>query len=266
MSTDLDPVAGTARLTAAVRARESARPDRLFDDPFAGVLAGDSGRALLGSLGGDVPAISVRTRYFDDRLTAALGAGDPRQLVIVAAGMDTRAHRLSFAPGTTVYELDRPELLELKGGLLAGDVPRPRNVRVPVGVDLTAAAWTGALQDSGFRPEEPSCWLAEGLTQYLAEQDVHVLLDRITSLSAPGSHLFTDFVAGSLLRDPAARPMLDLLAGWGATWHYGTDDPAPLLTARGWRPEVSAFSAVGRALGRPSLPDTPGGHLVHAQR
>ena len=41
----LDPVAGTARWTAAIRALESARPDRLSDDPLAATLAGEPGRA-----------------------------------------------------------------------------------------------------------------------------------------------------------------------------------------------------------------------------
>lgn len=66
----LDPVAGTARWTAAMRALESARPDRLFDDPLAATLAGEPGRALQEQMGDSSnAAIAVRTRFFDDAIT-----------------------------------------------------------------------------------------------------------------------------------------------------------------------------------------------------
>jgi O-methyltransferase involved in polyketide biosynthesis len=85
----LDPVATTARLTAAIRAGESLRSDRLVDDPLAARLAGEEGRALLVHVqAGD--AIPVRTRHFDDLIAAVIEAG-VRQVVLVAAGMDTRA-------------------------------------------------------------------------------------------------------------------------------------------------------------------------------
>ncbi|MEV5506438.1 SAM-dependent methyltransferase [Streptomyces orinoci] len=260
----LDPVADTALLTAALRGRESTRPDRLFDDPLAAVLAGDAGRELIEEFG-DVPAIAVRTRYFDDLLTAVTTAeGGPRQLALLAAGMDTRAYRLPFPDGSTVFEADRPELLALKEKRLA-DAPAPRCRRVAVPVDL-AADWPTALTAAGFRPGEPTCWLVEGLTQYLHEADVLRLFDRVTALSAPGSHLLTDFVSGELLRDPASRPMLDAMAERGAAWHYGTDDPEPLFSARGWRLERDDFAEVGRGLGRWPDEPVPSGHLVHAFR
>ncbi|GGU96213.1 S-adenosyl-L-methionine-dependent methyltransferase [Streptomyces albospinus] len=261
----LDPVAKTARLTAALRAKESERPDGLFTDPLAAVLAGDSGRALADQLG-NVPAIAIRTRFYDDLLTKVTGGQDgPRQLVLLAAGMDTRAHRLPFPATTTLYEVDRPELLHLKQTLLT-DTPEPACRRVAVGADL-AGAWPRALAEAGFRAELSTCWLVEGLTQYLQESDVLRLFDRITACSAPGSHLLADFVAGSLLRDPAARPVLDALAEQGAPWCYGTDAPQPLFTERSWRVESMSFAEVGQELGRwPQDGNTAGGHLVHAVR
>ncbi|MBZ4324146.1 SAM-dependent methyltransferase [Streptomyces huiliensis] len=259
----LDPVASTARMTAALRARESARPDRLFDDPLAAVLAGDTGR-MLADRAGEVDAIPVRTRYFDDLLLTVTGAPDaPRQLVMLAAGMDSRAYRLPL-PATVLYEVDRPDLLRLKESLL-GDAPPRCARRVPVGADL-AADWANPLMTAGFRPGEPTCWLVEGLTQYLEERDVLRLLDRITELSAPGSHLLTDFVAGSLFHDASVRPMLSLLERSGAGWRYGTDEPGPLFTERGWRPETASYAAVGQALGRWPRNAPRGGELVHAVR
>jgi methyltransferase (TIGR00027 family) len=266
---DLDPVATTARLTAAMRAEESARPDRLVDDPLAATLAGDAGRALLDhvQVGESIP---VRTHHFDALITAVAGAG-VRQIVLIAAGMDSRAYRLDLPPGTTVYELDRPALLRLKAELLA-DAPAPRSTRIAVEVDLTAD-WPPALTAAGFDRDAPTCWLAEGLLQYLTEADVHGLLDTLTGLSAPGSHLVTDIVGRSLLDSPATRPMLEVFARHGMPWTYGTDEPEELFTTRGWVPDVRMISTVGTALGRWPHPDaprgTPGvpnGFLVHATR
>ncbi|HKN98625.1 MAG TPA: SAM-dependent methyltransferase [Pseudonocardiaceae bacterium] len=249
--TDLDPVALTGRLTAALRARESARDDRLFDDPFAATLAGDIGRRLLADFG-DNDTIAVRTRFFDDALT---GTG-PRQVVIVAAGMDTRAYRLAFPAGATVFELDRPEVLALKDRLLSGNRCAVR--RVAVGVDL-AADWPTPLVAAGFDPAAPTRWLVEGVAQYLAESDVLGLLDHVTALSAAGSELLIDVVGQSLLDSPAMRPMLDRFAGHDAPWRFGTDQPEQLLTGRGWQPTVTLISTVGNRLGRWPYPEAPRG-------
>ncbi len=167
----------------------------------------------------------------------------------------------------TVYELDRPEILARKEGLL-GDAVRPTCRRVGVPVDLATADWGEALADAGFRAADgPTCWLVEGLNQYLPETDVLALLDRISALSAPGSRLLTDFVARAFLTAPEAHPLLRLMEGWGAPWHYGTDDPEALLAERGWRAEVRSVAEVGAAMGRP----LPGGRelsgwLVEAVR
>ncbi|GHG65883.1 class I SAM-dependent methyltransferase [Streptomyces griseocarneus] len=261
----LDPVAKTALLTAAMRARESARADALFHDPLAATLAGPSAMAMLETVG-EVAAIPVRTRFFDEAIGGAVGDGGPRQLVIVAAGMDTRAYRLGLPDDVTVYELDRPELLDRKGRLSAG-VASPTGRRVAVGVDLAADGWEEDLAGAGFRTDAPTCWLVEGLTQYLREPDVHALFDRISALSAPGSHLLTDFVAAELLAAPEARPMLDRMEEWGSAWHYGADDPEALLSERGWKAEVRSFAGVAEALGR-RMEGGPGmsGWLVHARR
>lgn len=267
---------------------ESTRSDRLFEDPLAARLAGEGGEGLLEGFG-DNEAIAVRTRFFDDALTrsatsSVARSGPAAQLVLVAAGMDTRAFRLGLPAGTTVYEVDRADVLALKDRLLgrygqdseAGDdseaAPAPRCEVRPVGADL-AGDWLAALTAAGFEPGRPACWLVEGLAQYLTEGAVQELLDRITALSAPGSELLTDFVGRSFLDHPGLQQMLAVMEQRGAPWQFGTDRPEELLAPRGWRPEVTLMGAVGHQYGRWSYPDaprdTPGvpqGFLVHARR
>ena len=102
----------TAYWIAAVRARETARPDRLFGDPHARDLAGERGFAIMvGSeraAGGENAYIPVRVRWFDDLIGSA--APGMRQVVVLGAGLDARPYRLDVPADTDWYELDRPEI------------------------------------------------------------------------------------------------------------------------------------------------------------
>ena len=60
---------------------------------------------------------AVRTHYFDEYFHAAMRAGI-RQVVILAAGLDSRAYRLDWPAGTTVFEIDQPKVLEYKTSTL----------------------------------------------------------------------------------------------------------------------------------------------------
>src|SRR5216683_3209406 len=80
---DMETAASSAYWTAALRAREAARPDRLFADEFAADLAGERGRDLLWRKeqrqGREDVLLAVRTRWFDDAVLAAVpqrGTGD----------------------------------------------------------------------------------------------------------------------------------------------------------------------------------------------
>src|SRR5438094_7887553 len=95
----VDPLTATACWMAAVRARESARADRLFEDPLAEVLAGPEGFDLMARMELDLPenpTIPIRTRFFDEALMRVLSNQAVRQVVMLAAGMDARTHRLDL--------------------------------------------------------------------------------------------------------------------------------------------------------------------------
>ena len=269
----MNPVATTALLVAALRAEESKRTDKLFDDPFAHALAGDAGHAALrayrGAAGTSIPIIEVRTRWFDEALVRVTTAG-VRQVVILAAGMDARAYRLQWPAGTSVFELDQPELIAHKGKVLGVHEPRCR--RVALGVNL-AADWTSVLRDSDFDPTSPTVWLVEGLTQYLETALVEGLFRRIDLLSASRSVLLYDVVGRVLLESPALGPTLRMMAELGAPWIYGTDDPAGLIVPLGWDAMVIDPGEAGTRWGRwpfpiapLSVPGVPRGYLIEASK
>jgi methyltransferase (TIGR00027 family) len=257
MNNAREAVAGTGLLVAAIRAMESTRDDRLFTDPFAAKLAGDSGRAMLEAAMAEAgesstAQIVVRTRFLDEALLRA--ACDVKQVVILAAGMDARAYRLAWPEQTIVYELDQPAVIAAKAGILADDEPRCR--RVPIGVDL-ADDWPSALRSTGFDPQQPTVWLIEGLLQYLDEAAVRTLFERIHTLSAPKSVLLYDVVGQTLLDSPMMAKLLQSMAEQGSPWLFGTDEPGELAERHGWSAVVTDVAKPGNEYKRWFAPATP---------
>ncbi len=264
-------VAATGLLVAAMRAEESARDDALFNDPFAERLAGDDGRQLLADAAAhtEQPSapIVVRTRFFDEALLRAQADG-VSQVAILAAGMDARAFRLPWQRGTTIYEVDQPQMIATKDQRLGDEQPRCR--RVAVGVDL-AADWPKVLQSQGFIPSARTAWLIEGLLQYLEASDVDRLFARVDVLSAPGSVLLYDVIGKTMLEAPFLQPSLDFMAKLGAPWTFGSDTPAALVEDRGWTATVTDAAEPGNRWNRwmhPPVPaDVPGaprGYFIEA--
>lgn len=97
----------------------------------------------LGTFAGPDPFLTIRTRYFDDTVLAAVRDRSISQVVILAAGMDARAHRLDWRPGTRVFEIDRADVFGHKEAVLARLEAKPTCDRHVVTQDL-AQPWTSA--------------------------------------------------------------------------------------------------------------------------
>ena len=273
MDNSREAVASTGLLVAAIRAMETTRDDRLFTDPFADKLAGETGRQLLVAAVAatgerSTTQIVVRTRFFDEALLRAAGAA--KQVVILAAGMDARAYRLAWPDGTTVYELDQQAVIAAKADLLADDQPRCR--REPIGVDL-ADDWPHSLEAAGFDRQTPTAWLIEGLLQYLDEGAVRTLFDRVNSMSAPNSTLLYDVVGKMLLESPMMATLRQSMAEQGSPWLFGTDEPGELAERHGWSAIVTDIAEQGNEWNRwfapvvaMDVPDVPRGYFVEASR
>jgi methyltransferase (TIGR00027 family) len=205
-------VGATATMVAAGRAMATKDPRRLINDPFAETLVRAVGvdfftKMVAGELDLDaiesdgpmpmqamIDGMAVRTKYFDDYLINATGAG-VRQVVILASGLDSRAYRLPWPPGTVVYEIDQPQVVEFKTTTLAGIGAEPTATRRTIPIDLRAD-WPAALHAAGLDMTAATAWLAEGLLIYLPPDVQDRLFDNITALSVPGSAIATEFVPG----------------------------------------------------------------------
>ncbi|MFD8985201.1 class I SAM-dependent methyltransferase [Streptomyces sp. NPDC059564] len=231
----MEAVSRTAQWTAAARALETDREDRLFADPYARTVADTIGFELLDRYAGagTVPFLAIRTTYLDRAIVRAVEEHGIRQVVFLAAGMDTRFFRLPWPDGVTVYELDRPALLEVKADMLAGEPAPAGRTRVTVPVDLTED-WTGPLRAAGWNPDEPVLWVVEGLLFFLPEQAVRHLIGTLAGQSAPGSVLLGDVISKAALENPLSRAFLNCLEEDGNPWLFGTETPEQLLAECGW--------------------------------
>lgn len=266
-------LASTARWTAGARALENRRPDRLFADPWAEELAGAEGMSWAEQRGEDKLApIILRTRFFDDFLLHTLQQEQARQVILLGAGLDTRAFRLDWPPNTCLYELDQPAVLQHKEQVLSAAGAAPACDRRTIRIDLTAP-WEEALLASGFDSHQPSIWLLEGFLFYLATPDINHLIDRVTGLAACESWIGFDIVNIQVLTSPWTRPWIEMQAQLGAPWLGTMDDPLVFMEQRGWSASLSQAGAADANHGRwqlpvipTGMPDMPHNWFVTAQR
>ncbi|MGD1034489.1 MAG: SAM-dependent methyltransferase [Candidatus Dormibacteria bacterium] len=248
-------IEATAHWTAAVRALETARPDALFSDPWAADLAGEDGlRWASGRAPEMLAPMIVRTRFFDDFLVDASAAGHVTQVVLLGAGLDTRALRLSWPPGTSLFEVDRPEVMRRKQEVLGRAGASAGCAHHVVCADLSAGDWPDRLVGTGLDPHAPAAWLAEGFLFYLDGEAITALLERISGLAAAASRLGFDIPDRSVFTHPMTRPWIEMQAASGAPWIGTIDDPGAHLAALGWEATLSECGAADAHYGRWPLP------------
>jgi methyltransferase (TIGR00027 family) len=217
-----ESVGATALGVAAARAAETESEDPLISDPFARLFLDAAGDGLWNWFAApDLPAeiveaqpdlvprmrgmvdyMAARTSFFDRFFLDAARAG-VCQVVILAAGLDSRAWRLAWPDGITVYELDQPQVLEFKSSTLRDHGAQPTCNLVPVPVDLRHN-WPAALREAGFDPSAPSAWSAEGLLPFLPATAQELLFERVQALGAAGSRIAVE-APGSDFLDEATQ-------------------------------------------------------------
>jgi methyltransferase (TIGR00027 family) len=278
-------VGATATMVAAARAVASTGDDALISDPFAEPLVRAVGvdfftRLATGELKPeDLDAdnasvgmarmtdnMAVRTKFFDEFFTDSTAAG-VRQAVILASGLDSRAYRLAWPAGTTVYEIDQPDVVEFKTTTLAEIGAEPTAERRTVAIDLRFD-WPSALIAAGFDPQLPTAWSAEGLLGYLPPDAQDRLLDTITELSAPGSRVAVESGPTSIDevdREKALARMREASQRWrdhgfeldfaDLVYLGDRNEAGDYLVGRGWEITRRSVNELLGANGLPKLPE-----------
>lgn len=219
----------TARAVTAGRALAHLRG--VIHDPFAQAcldplaardvvqrhrcLVPGSPRALLSGLliEWTFDLVGARTAVIDEVLGGISPAG--RQLVLLGAGYDARAHRLPALRDTPVFEVDLGSLQQHKRIVSAGWPILARTLAYVPG-DLCGADWPTALLDQGFEPEKPTDWIAEGVCTYLRPEAIDGLLRQVSRLSHPRSRLCLTYNEDSLVR----KLISHVTSAWGEPHHF----------------------------------------------
>jgi methyltransferase (TIGR00027 family) len=267
-------VGSTALFVAAARALEAQKERPLSLDPYAELFCRAVGGELADLLDGKDPDNrlasdfgryfvsfqAARTKYFDEYFAEAAAAG-VRQIVLLAAGLDSRAYRLPWPDGTVVYELDQPQVLEFKREVLAQYGDTPTADRREVAIDLRDD-WPGALQAAGFDPSRPSAWIAEGLLIYLPANAQEQLFTGIDELADSGSWVAVEEGRPMPAEIFAAKQQQEREAGEEGTFFtlVYNEQHAPAeqwFGDRGWTAEATPLPAYLEEVGRPIPLDDP---------
>jgi methyltransferase (TIGR00027 family) len=255
-------VGATAVMVALARAAETASADPLIRDQFAEplvstpALAGVREQVAAWWAGPDddddpdftvdsqhmINYQAVRTHFFDAYFADATAAGI-RQVVILAAGLDSRAYRLDWPADTVVYEIDLPKVLEYKAETLASHGATPIADRRPVPVDLRHD-WPQALRDAGFDAARPTAWLAEGLLPFLPGSAQEAMFASIATLSGSGSRVAVEiFAVDEEQRREAEEKWAQLRAKRGARGEDTSFNPFDLWFDDEGRPDCADWFA-----------------------
>jgi methyltransferase (TIGR00027 family) len=245
----------TALLVAAYRARCTAAPDGLFSDPWAAPLSGADGAQMADTYETHFPYmqlwINLRTAAIDHCLKSAVDSGI-RQIVMLGAGLDTRAARLS-RDGVQFFEVDHPESQRDKLARLAGIDGYPFKSATYVTCDFEHQDFLDQLTEAGFSTDAPALFIWEGVVCYLTESAVRATLERIATGAHPSSRVIFDYVMRRIVESdrisPGDKAMRRELSDLGEPLQFGINNPVPLLSETGFRSvQTQSFEQLALAL------------------
>jgi methyltransferase (TIGR00027 family) len=227
-------ISDTARWAAVFRARETERPDALFRDPFAERLAGQMGVDIANTLpeGNSHPwAWVARTYLFDQFIAQELAQGTD-MVVNLAAGLDARPYRMALPSSLQWIEVDLPEILAYKEGILANEKPSCALQRIRL--DLSDGTARRTLLTDLNRRANKILVLTEGLIIYLTAGEAAALAKDL----AAGSHFerwLLDLSSPGLLRI-MQRTTGKQLSKVGAPFRFAPAEGPAFFTPHGWEP------------------------------
>jgi methyltransferase (TIGR00027 family) len=227
-------ISDTARWVAVFRARESARPDALFQDPFAGRLAGSRGEEIAANMryvNRHSWSMVARTCVIDGLVKKQVTQGVD-MVVNLAAGLDTRPYRMELPASLQWVEVDLPEILTYKEVMLAEEKPKCRLERVRL--DLADRTGRRELFQRLSREAAKTLVICEGLLVYLTA-------DEVASLAADLADTLTfqnwiiDVASPALLR-MLQKKMGQQLAQGNSAMKFAPEKGADHFREFGWKP------------------------------
>jgi methyltransferase (TIGR00027 family) len=170
-----------------------------------------------------------RTVILDRAVTAAMPV---EQLVILGAGLDSRAWRLDLLKDTVVFEVDFPASQAWKRERAASVPYKAKDVRF-VAIDFQRDQLSPLIRSAGFDPTKRTFWLWEGVTMYLSPEVVSANLGAFAAVSAPGSRIALSYLRKKNRRIP--RNLVLALLGEPLRSAFSPEELTALAKSHGWR-------------------------------
>ena len=195
------------------------------------IAAGE--RAVAGSWA----LIACRKRFIDDKLAESLT--DIDAVVVLGAGMDTKAYQLARRSDIPAFEVDLPVNIDRKRAAVQralGAVPASVHL---VPLDFEHDDLIDALTAHGYRADARTFFICEGVTQYLSEDGVRATLTALRDAPAGSRLVFTyvrkDFIDGVNMYDAAI--LYKRFRQRQQVWRFGLDpdDVSAFIAEHGWR-------------------------------
>ena len=223
----IENVSGTAFVVAEFRAEENAEPAPLYVDSIVGLFLNDDSKRAAGRVAASFPPsrdlVRIRTKYLDDMLERQLGS-NVRQVVILGAGLDTRAVRKHSA-GVRYFEIDDPVTLKIKQACYERNGFHVNVTFIPG--DYVRDGLITLLTRSGVGFDQPTYFIWEGNTMYLPlDYARQVLADLTTHVRrfALSFDYMSDAVVSKTTGDPAITRLVESFERMGAPWVSGIGD------------------------------------------
>jgi methyltransferase (TIGR00027 family) len=249
-------VARTAAGPMALAAIEQNEPPerRLVDDDLAELflparlrwLAGATRSSLLRRLliaasersgPGLWANLTCRKRFIGEKLDEALD--DVDAVVLLGAGLDTRAYQLTRRTRIPTFEVDLPVNIAKKAAIVRRVLGAlPLSVRL-VALDFAQDDLLTALAEHGYLTDYRAFFIAEGVTQYLTDDAVRRTLEGLRA-AAPGSRLLFTYIRQDFLdgvNSYGAKSLYKRLRQRRRLWRFGLDPDhvAEFLADYGWQ-------------------------------
>jgi methyltransferase (TIGR00027 family) len=252
----IEDVSGTAFVVAEYRAEENREPNPIYRDPIVGVFLSEASRQAAERISSRFPAVKdmvkTRTRYFDDMLEAQIAAGI-RQVVILGAGLDTRAVRKQSAD-VSYFEIDDPATIELKRRCY-------REARLDPGVTLIPGNYVRdglieMLRRNGFEFDLSTYLIWEGNVMYMPlanDKETMLQLKRHVKRFRLSFDYLTEAVITKTTGDASLTTLVESFEAMRAPWLSGIDDIHSLARELGLRvvENVTTGELYRRYRGRP---------------
>ena len=212
-----------------------------------------------------------RTRFIDDLIEKSAKEGI-EQYVILGAGYDSRANRLNLTPSLKIFEVDQPEVSDIKLSKLPKDLPNLENITY-VNIDFSYQSLSEQLLTAGFDQTKSTIITLEGVSQYITKEAVSSTIRELSLITKDArSIFFLSYVDELLNKDPAAcfgkgypnpskkaNLIQTLSAKVGEPWisFYRDEEIESILAENGYSMKENVtledlnslyFSPVGRAL------------------